>query len=666
VESGAAGLRFFPIAGAGNRTLTPARLPFRGDIQGLRGIAVLLVVLYHVGIPRFAGGFIGVDVFFVLSGFLISGLLIEETKVTGRIDFAAFFARRIRRLLPASALMLITTLIAASLLLSPIEQITIGKAALATAFYGSNFFFMRNGVSYFDARVEDNPLLHTWSLGVEEQFYLVWPFLLLLCVRLVRGTAKAVGFAALAGVSFALCVWLSYRYPAVAFYSSPSRVWQFALGALGWLAVAQADRLPAAGPSIGWTALAVLIGSALLITRSIPYPGVVALVPSLATAAILATSAPVLANPLLQWLGKVSYTWYLWHWPILVFATLLVPGLTTAGKLVAVTAALAISYVSHVFLENPLRYHPRLVRHARRSILLGAAITAGAAAVGLGLYGYAVQITRRPEQQPFVNAMSDRPGRDRGCMSAWRDKTFAECTFGNAQSPRIIVLFGDSHAEQWLPVLEGIARGHSFRLVTFLRGACPVAIVEPSVQDAHLQECSQWQKRALARIAALRPNAVILGSYQASFANPAFASDVDRGGQWTRAYHSLFTSLTVSGSQIVVLRDSPRPHTNVPLCLSRAEHIRLFDKERCDIPRDAAFDTRVAQAQQAAALGVDVHFVDLTARFCDASECPAVINEIVVYRDDSHVTTRFAHSLTRDLENDLMPLLTPTSTVRFE
>jgi peptidoglycan/LPS O-acetylase OafA/YrhL len=316
---------------------------FRADLQGLRAIAVSLVVLSHAGVSWLPGGFIGVDVFFVLSGYLITGLLIREFEQTGRIDLLGFYTRRLKRLLPALALMIAFTVGLAGWLLAPFEA----RAQLASAPYAatwtSNLYFTFTTFDYFDELASRDLFLHTWSLGVEEQFYLVWPLLLLALLlagpagRQVRSSVarvKVLGIVTLAALASSLL--LSSHSPTWAFYLMPSRIWQFSLGAIVYVALAPDNRtprlpgqqthLPPWFPHIAfYGGLLLILGSALWLHPGLSYPGPWAVFPSVGAALLIAAGQKVatkqpdlLAHKYMVWLGDRSYSLYLWHWPLLM------------------------------------------------------------------------------------------------------------------------------------------------------------------------------------------------------------------------------------------------------------------------------------------------------------------------------------------------------------
>jgi peptidoglycan/LPS O-acetylase OafA/YrhL len=262
---------------------------FRPDIEGLRGIAVLMVVAFHCGIPGFSGGFTGVDVFFVLSGYLITGLLVAEIRETGELHLLQFYARRIRRLLPASALMLAPTLLIGAAILAPQEVIFAGRTGRATALYLSNLFFAINAANYFAPDIKTNPLLHTWSLAVEEQFYLFWPLLILLGLRVWRSMRALIAVeASVTLLSLGGCLWWTAHAGAFAFYQLPARAWEFGIGGLAALLPHGTLRLPSISrQALGWWGMVGIAASAICITEVWNFPGWMALIPVLGTATVL-------------------------------------------------------------------------------------------------------------------------------------------------------------------------------------------------------------------------------------------------------------------------------------------------------------------------------------------------------------------------------------------
>ncbi len=347
----------------------PAPLRWRGDIQGLRGVAILAVVVYHAAARRLPGGFIGVDVFFVISGFLITSLLVRELEQTGRISLRRFYAGRIRRLLPMAIVVIAATIIAADLLQSPLDAARSAKDGLASALYVANYRFALEQTNYLNAGLAPSPFEHYWSLGVEEQMYVVWPLVLLLGAIALRRRRTAHGAVAVLFVgtvaSFVACVRVTHADAPWAFFSFPTRAWELGVGGLLAFAVPALRTVPRFLASlVGLAGLGAILYSAFAFGATTPWPGSAAAVPVLGAAAVIGAgcargtrlSAHLLAFPPLQFAGKISYPWYLWHWPLLILAPLaLKHSLSDGQALVLVGASALLATASHYLIERPIR-----------------------------------------------------------------------------------------------------------------------------------------------------------------------------------------------------------------------------------------------------------------------------------------------------------------------
>src|SRR5215212_8279567 len=450
---------------------------FRADVEGLRAVAVLAVVVYHAGLSQVRGGFVGVDVFYVLSGFLITGLLWEELQTTAGLRLGAFYGRRARRLLPAAVLVLMVTLAASWVWLSPLQARGAARDAAAAALYVANYRFALQRTDYL-ADASPSPLQHYWSLGVEEQFYLLWPLLLLvvfLAGRRLRVRSPAVAAAALVPVgvgSFALSLRLTVVAQPWAFFSLPTRAWELAAGGLVALAASRLARLPGlAAATLGWLGLEAILWSITRFGPSTPFPGAAALFPVAGTAAVLAAgcAAPRLGPSLLlgrwplQLGGRLSYAWYLWHWPLLVLAPAVVGhplspvprlGLAAAGGLLAAATVRLV--------ENPVRFLARLAARPSRSLALGAALTATAAAAAVATASLSpVPRGRGVAAPPAVIPIAPPPARTR---SAKPQQDPAEARLAKLSAP----------------VLEAVAKAARTRTVP--------ANLDPSLASAHADQ----------------------------------------------------------------------------------------------------------------------------------------------------------------------------------
>ena len=395
-----------PVEGVTGRR--SAHTEFRQDIEGLRAVAVLAVVLFHAEVPGVGGGYVGVDVFFVISGFLITGLLWREVSTAGTVRLRRFYGARARRLLPASATVGVVTAIASAVLLSPLLAGGVLQDGIACALYVGNYWFLLQGVDYLAQGMGQSPFLHYWSLGVEEQFYLVWPAMIIGTAWLIRRARRRtraqatssqrpylVILALVAAVSFALSLAVTYVVSSVAFFSLPTRAWQLAVGGLVALTATQWRRLPPLPAAIaGWAGLALILLACTLFSTTTLYPGTAALVPVLGAALVIGAgcAAPsegcgrVLAVPPMRAIGRVSYSWYLWHWPVLLLAPpLLGHPLGLAGRLAAVLVSGGLAVLTLRLIENPLRFAAPVRRSPLASLALGGVATAVAVCVSAAL-----------------------------------------------------------------------------------------------------------------------------------------------------------------------------------------------------------------------------------------------------------------------------------------
>jgi peptidoglycan/LPS O-acetylase OafA/YrhL len=641
---------------------------FRPDIEGMRGIAVLLVVLFHSGVPGFSGGFIGVDVFFALSGYLITGIILNEITRRGKLSFRNFYARRARRLLPAAGVVVVSTLLLTLLMYSPLELAKYAKWASYTSLYASNYMFLRDASNYFASDVSTNPYLHTWSLAVEEQFYLLWPGLIALTLIATKARRHlAAVLLVLSAASLATCIWLTnYRAP-WAFFSLPTRAWEFGLGGLGCMLPAQAlVRRKKLVTATGWLGFAAVLAGAFLFTPQTAFPGFSAMLPVLGTIAILLawvsglSSGPIalLGIGPLQYLGRLSYSWYLWHWPLLLLASLRFPDITWWGKLLASFVSLVLAHGTFVSLEKPVRFHPFLVARPALSLCLAPLVAvAGVTASVLCQRVARHELASEPQSSFWAAANDRRVLFDAHCLTASGKTRLAECTYGDRSSDAVIVLFGDSHAEHWFPAVDRIALENHWRLLTLLKSSCPAADVKSFNVSLKREdtECVQWRQAALARIAGLHPHLVVVSESDSPVADPArkMQSHAISPDEWQRGLRSTVSYLDSRDLRTIVIADVPRPEFDVPTCLSRAA-ARNRPVEDCNVPRAAAFNEDARRAERAAVSGLNnTRFVDLANQFCTNQTCPTLVEGQVVFRDGDHLTSSFSRSLAPVLKHEI-------------
>jgi peptidoglycan/LPS O-acetylase OafA/YrhL/uncharacterized membrane protein len=695
-----------------------AKPGFRPDIEGLRAVAVLAVVLFHADVPGVGGGFIGVDVFFVISGFLITGLLWREASTSGTVRLRGFYGARARRLLPAAALVGVVTAIASAVLLSAMQARAAFGDGIASALYVGNYWFIVHGVDYLAPAMPPSPFQHYWSLGVEEQFYLVWPAMIIgtaWMVRRVRRRSPSAAIASarpylvvlglIAAVSFVLSVAITYVVPTVAFLSLPTRAWQLAVGGFVALTAGQWRRLPAIPAVIaGWGGVSMLLLACTLFSTNTPYPGIAALVPVLGTVLLIGAGCAspargcgrVLAIPPMQAVGRVSYSWYLWHWPVLLLAPCLINHpLGLAERLIAALCSLGLAVLTLKLIENPLRFAGPIRRSPGRSLALGGAATAIAVSVCVALLitapspvghgapvatltitastptstGRGIDESNMEVQQALAQVQAaisaatklqavpsnlSPPLTDAaaefnamfldGCLRGVAQAGQPDCATGDPGSATTVTLVGDSHAAMWTPAFEQVAKQRRWRLETWTKASCPLLdlpIVNPLRRM--VSRCDQWRDQTIARLGAEHPRLIVVSAWRGYVAghggyDPGFTS-YDRS--WNDSLTRLVQKLRGIGSEVLVLGPVPDPRTAVPICLDS----HLADAMAC-APMTAIAVNQVGIATEAAATQAGgAQYVDVTKLFCTTEQCPVIVGNTMVYFDNNHMTPEYSKIL---------------------
>ena len=646
-------------------------------------MAIGAVLLYHAGVPGADGGFVGVDVFFVISGFLITGLLVREWSSAGRIDVAVFYARRFRRLLPAALLAIAVTTLASWAVLSSLRFPSVAGDAAAAALYVSNLRFAANAIDYLGSEVAPSPLLHFWSLGVEEQFYLLWPLIIVLAMRVMALRLVGLVIGAMVLVSFWLAlVWTDLAAP-WAFFSLPTRAWQLGVGALIAVGVLRLpERAPGAARSVAvWLGLALIATAVVVIGPGTPYPGTAALLPVVGTALVIlggtgAASTPsrLLAMAVPRWLGRISYSLYLWHWPIIVLVPIALGVESLALNVVLVAIAVIIAAASTELIEVPIRQGRLLPLPPRASLA-----AAGTASVLMALGAYAagsfvldsggppaiaaaprtvvgelpapVRTGRVPADltPTLAEAYYDLPGGYAdGCHLDFATVEPPECRYGPEAVGTSVVLLGDSHAQQWLPALQALADERGWRLRAVTKGACPM--VDATVWNYPLKrpyrECDAWRERALQLIGEERAELVLLASADMYDLVDENGSVMESGedAAWDAGLASYLSRVAERTPRVVVLADTPRVGYDPAECLATHPDI-----EGCDAGRERMVDEAYQEREAAAARRASVAVLSATEWLCSPNDCPLVRGSYLVYRDAHHLTATFATLLAGQL-----------------
>ena len=640
-------------------------LSYRPDIDGLRALAVAAVVLFHYRVPGFSGGFVGVDVFFVISGYLITGLILKEA-AEDRFSLRSFYERRIRRIFPALFAMLATAAVAAALLFFPVSFARFGKSLLATAAFASNFEFWREA-GYFDVSADQKPLLHLWSIAVEEQFYLVFPALLLLLGTRSRwrlGLAVGAVFAA----SLAFSIWCIHHAHVAGYYLLPSRMWELMLGAL----------LPIAGTSVPakWhlreaaaaSGLALIAYSVFRYSHSTPFPGIAALIPCMGAALIVAAGKGASLNRALSlepivFVGLISYSLYLWHWPVYVFARAALfraPTPLESAGLIALSFALAV--LSWRFVEQPFR--SRTFRWPRLALFSGAgAAMAAAAACALVVVIAGGLPQRFPAQiRTILAAATDHEPRIHECFGLTADDVHKGrlCSIGAKVQQASFLLWGDSHADALIPAVQKIAR-HEGRAGLFAgTDSCPPLL---GVERADTAKCAPFND-AVAKIATSKAiREVILEARWAKNAEGSSFGQEPEGrvriyddvseGRTERQTRDVFyrgldrtvRALTAARKKVILVASVPEVGYPVPAYLARA---KLADPRARLTTSEAVYRERQrfvlwAFAQMRKRYGAEIVYPDRV--LCGGGACQVALNGRPLYRDAHHLTTFGAYQL---------------------
>lgn len=701
---------------------------FQPEIQGLRAVAVALVVLFHLWPAQISGGYVGVDVFFVISGYLITAHLFREVSRTGRLSLPRFWARRIRRLLPAALLVLAVSAVATVLFLPPTVWANTARQLGASAVYVQNWVLASDAVDYLAQHNAPTLAQHYWSLSVEEQFYVVWPLLVVAVLFLARRirlpllrSPRRWLAAALAGVAVASLVWsivMTASDQARAYFVTPTRVWEFAAGGLLALLMLSSVRRAVMHWVFGAAGIAAIVAAGLLYDGASLFPGWIALLPVLGTVAVIWAGSSTgrftpgwwLSRRPLTFVGDISYSVYLWHWPLVV----VVPQVTghalrPLDKVAILVATLALAWLSTRWIENPLRALPSLTKRPMRSFafaavgmavvtLAGAAIdrevdnrasdaaaaadevleelAADAAPAELEVAGSRDasgenderadsstsclgpralerpvacapvvgdgRLLPPPEVAAGQNAQDEYPG----CQQTITLSEVFTCTLGSSSDDpdRVVAIVGDSHTTHWFPTLDILGKQRNWKIVTYAKSSCPATLARrllPNEQtDDGARSCDEWVDDVKDRIADDDDISVVITSAYASAYEFEARSDSELDDPAVDGFTEVWSDWTNEDKDVFVIRDVPPTPGDIPNCLVSY----LDDRMACatdagDLPDDAIAIAATRSDDPR------VHLIDLTEQFCDDDTCYPVVGDIIVYKDESHLTREYAIAL---------------------
>lgn len=659
-------------------TGAPTRRVQRRDIQGLRMIAVLIVIANHAtGWP--VGGFVGVDVFFVISGFLITGLLVREHRRTGRISFVDFYRRRIKRLMPAALLVLAVTVVAGAFLLPQGRAVSAAIDAIFAALFTVNWRLAAVGTDYFEAGQSPSPLQHYWSLSVEEQFYVVWPIIMVLVLwaasRIARGRGRD-GFllltaTALTAASLAWALHETTAAPDIAYFSTLSRAWELGIGAILAIVV-ETTRVRIPGGLAPWAGLAGTLGilaSCFLVQPQPGFPAPTGLLPVVSTALVIWAGVEggrayervnaLLTNRVAQFLGDISYSLYLWHFPVIVLGAALLPQGSPQLVLVAVAVTLLLSWASFRFVEDPARRSAWLTpqwRWRRRTavawVAVGALVVTGGVAAGAQLsqpvreveaaevaeadcFGAAFILNGctdadlTGEIAPTVDVLAEDDG---GAYECWRRQgaELRSCTYGDeSEGATRVAIVGDSHAAMLMPALRPRLEERGWRLDTYLGYGCQWRLDNPE------SDCAAVMEQMHAEL--------LDGEYDVILTSAARWAQ----GDATPGFTAAWSEAAAGGARVIAVEDAPTVSEEAYACVQRVVVDTRGDE--CSTPVEAAAEPHdeLPDAARATTGAASVPVMDL---YCSEVDCPAIIGGVAVYRDTvGHITATYMETLADEL-----------------
>lgn len=658
-------------------------MEYRRDIDGLRAVAVLAVVLAHADFAWFSGGFVGVDIFFVISGYLITGIIAREIG-ENRFSLAGFYERRVRRILPALFVMMAVCLIGGWFLLPPPQYETLGWSALAATFFVSNIYFQRITGDYFASDAELEPLLHTWSLGVEEQFYIVIPLLLMLLLSRIPKLLKSVMIAGVAG-SFALSAYATHFHPVANFYALPTRAWELGIGALLALGVAPSIRKAWGAQILALAGIGAIVFAVLVYDKTTAFPGVAALLPVLGSAILIWVHREhqtwvgrVLSMPPMVGIGLISYSLYLWHWPLLVVARNYTVGIGIDLRfaLIAVATGFVLAWLSYRFVEQPFRRGHRQSED-RKKVFGAAAVVAIATCCVAATVAVKDGFWSRSPQSKAAYFAAKTPAKIvTRCFKNSQAQDAAPVCVLNAPasttSPPMLV-WGDSHARALLPAFAEVAKRNDISAAIATKSGCgPIlGINRPSGRAT--QGCSEFNMRVLEylRAKAVPQTVVLMARWpfwaegtrakgeSGGLANLVPANEkVQRYGDASHqlleaGLEDLLSALDEAGHNVVILSGVPELGWNPPEKLLIAEYGGLEMP-----PGPLLADVRERQAKADAILArlarkSGATLIDTASVLCDV-RCRVRKDDILLYRDDDHLSEAGAKFLLNNVEEQIL------------
>ena len=641
----------------------------RTDIQALRAIAVVAVVIAHSKL-FLQGGFVGVDMFFVISGFLITLNLCKELAKTGTVSIKDFYARRILRILPAALFTLFATFFVSFFFLSPVQLLSNLYDGLASLFSVLNFRFAANSTNYFANAEALSPFQHFWSLCVEEQFYIFWPLLIIFSTKLLKGkfSNRAILNTVLFFVisfSLVLSYFVTNSSPSWAYFGLHTRAWELAIGALIAVNNSFFEKFNLGySKIISYSGLVILAASFIIINDKTPFPSYWALLPTVGTALIICAGnlkdsllQKIFSSKILQYVGNISYSWYLVHWPIFVLLFYIYgKDINYSLILSGIVFSFILAIFSYNYIEQPFRSNTFLktnIYKPYKFALVAVSILSFVFVLSINALSKN-ELGSTKQQVEDIETLNKKidlavkqnliptqltlqlskigEGKYPGCFSERATPVIEEemvCELGDTKSSKVAIMIGDSHAWQWTKAWSNIAKLHNFKLLTFTKSSCPM-------QDIRLDytACVNWKKQVFERITGIKPDIIIAGGMTYGESTP-------------QNYSEYLSNLKKMASRVIVIQDTPYPTLNVPECLAK----NIESIQNCSFERNKAyFANSQRQQDKETAVQSGLRVVDPIDWFCSDKICPPIIDDVFVYFDVNHISTAYADYVTKLLD----------------